>query len=123
EARRAMGMENLRAGRRARFAERIARREPANCEQAITMAAKQHSRKEGAYQRPAGVRPFWSGTITFGLVSVPVNLFPAQRHNKVGLRMLAPDGTPLARRFYCPLEGVEVHAEHIVRGYEVADDE
>jgi DNA end-binding protein Ku len=72
---------------------------------------------------PRGVRPFWSGTISFGLVSVPVNLFPATRRLRAGLRLLDADGTPLARRFFCPAEGREVHSEHVLRGYEVDDGE
>lgn len=62
----------------------------------------------------------WSGTISFGLVSVPVALFPGVRSGRVRMRMLDEDGTPLARRFFCPVEDRQVHPEHIVRGYEVA---
>jgi DNA end-binding protein Ku len=43
-------------------------------------------------------RAFWSGTITFGLVSIPVNLFPANRSGGVSFRMVDEDGTPLARQ-------------------------
>ena len=67
------------------------------------------------------VRPMWSGTISFGLVSVPVDLWPALQPGGVGLRMLAPDGTPLARRYFCPRENRDVHREHIQRGYEVGE--
>lgn len=66
-------------------------------------------------------RPFWSGTLTFGLVSIPVSLFPASRRASVSLRMLAPDGTPLSRRYYCPSDDVELDSEQIVRGYELED--
>lgn len=65
------------------------------------------------------VRAFWSGTISFGLVSVPVDLFPASRSAGVPLRMLGPDGTPLARRYVCPAEEREVSWDEIVRGREV----
>lgn len=68
-------------------------------------------------------RPFWSGTISFGLVSVPVYLFPASRNVAVRLRMLDRRGAPLSRRFYCPEENVDVHSEHIIRGYEVSPGE
>ncbi len=68
-------------------------------------------------------RAFWSGTITFGLVSVPVSLFPANRSTHVGLRMLSPEGHPLSRRYYCPKDDREVPPEHIVRGYEVGNGE
>lgn len=68
-------------------------------------------------------RAFWSGTISFGLVSIPVNLFAATRSQRVSLRMLAPDGTPLSRRYYDPETDREVPRERIVRGYEVDTDE
>lgn len=64
-------------------------------------------------------RAFWSGTISFGLVSIPVDLFPANRKERVSLRMLGPDGTPLARRYYCPEEDREVPYSEIARGYQV----
>jgi DNA end-binding protein Ku len=67
----------------------------------------------------AATRAFWSGTLTFGLVSVPVDLFPAVRTERVSLRMLAPDGTPLSRRYFCPQEEREIGYDEIVRGYEL----
>jgi DNA end-binding protein Ku len=72
-------------------------------------------------EEPAGPGPFWSGTITFGLVSVPVSLYPAHREGRIGLRMLAPDGTPVARRYYCEQDGRKVDSDHLVRGFEVED--
>lgn len=66
-------------------------------------------------------RPFWSGTITFGLVSVPVDLYPAVRSNRVSLRMLSADGTPLKRRYFCSGDGKMLGADDIVRGYERDD--
>lgn len=67
----------------------------------------------------ARVRAFWSGTLTFGLVSVPVDLFPANRTGGVSLRMLDEDGTPLSRSYYSPETGREVPTDQIVRGYEI----
>jgi DNA end-binding protein Ku len=64
-------------------------------------------------------RPFWSGTITFGLVSIPVALYAATRTSRVSLRMLSPDGTPLKRRYYSAATGKDLDADDIVRGYEV----
>jgi DNA end-binding protein Ku len=64
-------------------------------------------------------RPVWSGTISFGLVSIPVNLVPAVREGRVSLRMLDESGNPLQRRYYCPQEERDVHPEHIVRGYQL----
>jgi DNA end-binding protein Ku len=64
---------------------------------------------------------FWSGSLSFGLVNVPVLVFPATRHSGVRLRMLSPKGVPLERRFFCPRDGKEVGADEIVRGYELDD--
>ncbi|HET9948238.1 MAG TPA: Ku protein, partial [Longimicrobiales bacterium] len=74
-------------------------------------------------EAPATPRPFWSGTLTFGLVSVPVNLFPGRRSRRPSLRMLAPDGAPLSRRYFCPIEDRALEPDEIVRGYEHAPGE
>ncbi|HEX4335139.1 MAG TPA: Ku protein [Polyangiaceae bacterium] len=66
-------------------------------------------------------RPFWSGLLTFGLVSIPVDLYPATRAGGAPLRLLDEDGTPLQRRYYCPEEDVDVPSEQLVRGYELAE--
>lgn len=67
----------------------------------------------------SGSRAFWSGTITFGLVSIPVALYAANRGRGGGLRMVTEDGTPLERRYVCPEEEKELDWDEIVRGYEV----
>ena len=71
-------------------------------------------------QQEIRARAFWSGTITFGLVSIPVNLFPGVRSQRAALRMLADDGTPLQRRFFCEKQKREVDGDEIVRGYEIS---
>lgn len=78
---------------------------------------KKASSEENGEQ--AGPRPFWSGTLTFGLVSVPVNLFPANKSSRAPLRMLSPDGEPLARRYYSEKTERELDADQLVRGYEI----
>src|ERR1041385_2899096 len=70
---------------------------------------------------PTSPRPFWSGTISFGLVSIPVNLFPASRSSHVGLRMLASDGTPLRRRYFSGTADRGLGPEQMVRGFEIEE--
>jgi DNA end-binding protein Ku len=82
---------------------------------------KQRDKPAGAPRRT--VRAFWSGTISFGLVSVPVDLYSAHRSKRIALRMLDQDGTPLRRTYFCPAHQTDVHAEHLLRGYEVGDGE
>jgi DNA end-binding protein Ku len=79
--------------------------------------------KEKPQKKYHGARAFWSGTISFGLVSIPVNLFPANRSRSTGLRLLDKDGTPLRRRFFCPKDERDVHPEHVLRGYELENGE
>jgi len=69
-----------------------------------------------------GGRPFWSGTLTFGLVSVPVSLFPAARTVRTSLRMLGPDGQPLARKYYAEKTGKDLDADEVVRGFEITKE-
>jgi DNA end-binding protein Ku len=64
-------------------------------------------------------RAFWSGTISFGLVSIPVDLLPAQRPSGKSMTLLGPEGTPLSRRYYEPEGGREVGGDEVLRGYEV----
>ena len=64
------------------------------------------------------MRPLWSGTITFGLVSVPVEMYPANQSDHAPLRMLSPDGVPLSRRYYSEESGRDLDDEQMIRGYE-----
>ena len=70
----------------------------------------------------AAPHSIWSGTLAFGLINVPVDVLPATRRATPSLRMLGPEGTPLARRYFCPSHGRTVEPEEIVRGYEVEED-
>jgi DNA end-binding protein Ku len=72
--------------------------------------------------RTRELRGFWSGNIAFGLVSVPVSLFSANRAGGVSLRMVDEDGTPLQRRYFCSKEERLLENDEIVRGYEVEED-
>jgi DNA end-binding protein Ku len=65
------------------------------------------------------MRPLWSGTITFGLVSVPVDMYPANRSDRAPLRMLSPDGVPLSRRYYSQESGRDLDDDQMIRGYEI----
>lgn len=64
-------------------------------------------------------RPMWSGTVSFGLVNIPVQLIAGVRHTKIKLRMLGAQGTPLSRRYASSVDDQQIASEHIVRGYEV----
>jgi DNA end-binding protein Ku len=60
--------------------------------------------------------------LSFGLVSVPVDLYPGNRNNRVPLRMLGPEGQPLARRYYSQKTERDLDADEMIRGYEIDKD-
>ncbi|HZU60616.1 MAG TPA: Ku protein [Solirubrobacteraceae bacterium] len=69
-------------------------------------------------------RSIWNGTITFGMVNVPVKLYSATESKTVHFREVhAKDGAPIEHRRICPKEDKEVPYKDIVKGYEVSDGE
>jgi DNA end-binding protein Ku len=69
----------------------------------------------------APVRPTWTGTITFGLVSIPVNLYSAIRPRQTAMKLVDKEGNPLGRRYHCSKEDKELDQEELIRGYETDD--
>lgn len=68
-------------------------------------------------------RPVWNGTISFGLVAIPIKLFHAVKRQSVSFNQL--DDRTMARIKYQKVsaqDGEVVPDEHIVKGYEVAKD-
>jgi DNA end-binding protein Ku len=88
---------------------------------AASARKKPRKREPGEEGSQASTRPFWSGTITFGLVSVPVDLFPANRNARVSLRMLGPESKPLRREYFAEGGRSALGDDDLVRGYEYAD--
>ena len=66
-------------------------------------------------------RPIWSGSISFGLVNVPVKLYSATSPKEVRFHMLHDkDGGRIQQKRVCSIDGHEVPWEHIVKGFEVS---
>ncbi|HEY0337481.1 MAG TPA: Ku protein, partial [Burkholderiales bacterium] len=66
-------------------------------------------------------RAFWSGTITFGLVSIPVDLFAAVRPRRTAMKMVDTKGKALGRQYYCPKDNKKLANDEIARGFETED--
>jgi DNA end-binding protein Ku len=69
------------------------------------------------------MRTSWNGSLSFGLVSIPVGLAPATkpaaRQSDVSFRLLhREDATPIKQKRWCPAHDREVTQDEIVRGYE-----
>jgi DNA end-binding protein Ku len=70
------------------------------------------------------MRTTWNGSISFGLVSIPVGLAPATapaaRQSDVQFRMLHREClTPIKQKRWCPVHDVEVGSDELVRGWEI----
>jgi DNA end-binding protein Ku len=69
------------------------------------------------------VQGIWGGTISFGLVAIPVRVVKAIEPGRISFRLLhSKDYSPLARRVLCPEEETMVPPEEIIKGYEIAPD-
>ena len=69
--------------------------------------------------KKAPVRAFWSGTITFGLVSIPVDLFAAVHGRRTSMKMVDTKGHALGREYYSD-EDEHLTPEELVRGYKAS---
>jgi DNA end-binding protein Ku len=69
-------------------------------------------------------RPLWAGSLSFGLVNVPVALFSATRDRDIHFQLLhAPDCSPIETRRVCAAEEQPVPWPEIARGYELENGE
>jgi DNA end-binding protein Ku len=71
------------------------------------------------------MRTTWNGSLSFGLVSIPVGLAPATkpaaRQSDVSFRLLHREcGTPIKQKRWCPVHDREVGPDELVKGWEVA---
>jgi DNA end-binding protein Ku len=67
-------------------------------------------------------RPIWKGAISFGLVTIPVNLYSAiERREMLSFNLLhKKDNARIQNKRFCSEEGVEVPWSKVVKGYEYA---
>ena len=66
-------------------------------------------------------RALQSASLSFGLVNIPVKLYPAATSKTVYFHMLhAKDGSRIRQHLFCEKEDKEVSRDEIVKGYEVS---
>src|SRR5579883_1980674 len=65
-------------------------------------------------------RPIANGNISFGLVSIPVAVFPATSSKSVSFNLLhAKDNSRIQQRIYCPVDDAIIERSELVRGFEI----
>lgn len=68
-------------------------------------------------------RPMWNGSISFGLVNVPVKMFNSVKKKTLHFNQLrASDGCRIRLKKVCSADGTEVESEDIIRGYEISPE-
>jgi DNA end-binding protein Ku len=69
------------------------------------------------------MRAIWKGSISFGLVSIPISLFPATRREELKFHLLrSPDLSRVNYKRVAQADGKEVPWDKIVKGYEFEKD-
>jgi DNA end-binding protein Ku len=71
------------------------------------------------------MRTSWNGSVSFGLVNIPVGLAPATkpaaRQSDVSFRLLHREcGSPIKQKRWCPVHERDVESDELVKGWEVA---
>jgi DNA end-binding protein Ku len=70
------------------------------------------------------MRPIWKGAISFGMVTIPVELYTATEQKDVRFRLLhKDDGAPIEEKRFCTADGKEVAWDDLVRGFEISKGE
>lgn len=65
------------------------------------------------------MRTIWKGSISFGLVNIPIGLAVATQRSDIAFRTLHSEcGTPIKQKRWCPTHDREVPAEELVKGWE-----
>jgi DNA end-binding protein Ku len=70
------------------------------------------------------MRTIWNGSISFGLVNIPIGLAVATQRSDIAFRTLHREcGTPIKQKRYCPTHERDVEADELVKGWEFVKGE
>src|SRR6188472_4804220 len=74
------------------------------------------------------MRTTWNGSVSFGLVNIPVGLTPATkaaaRQSDVSFRLLHREcGSPIKQKRWCPVHERDVESDELVKGWEVSKEQ
>ena len=85
---------------------------------------KQEAKPKLEPKAPIPKRPIWTGSLTIGLINVPVKLYPMIYDRGISFHFLhKTDGQPLKYERVCTKDGKIVPWDEVVKGYEVSKKE
>jgi DNA end-binding protein Ku len=74
----------------------------------------------GAQLEVMAARSMWKGSISFGLVNIPVKVYLATEDREFSFNQLCPNGHRIQYKRWCPVEEKEIGFNEIKKGYEVS---
>jgi DNA end-binding protein Ku len=90
----------------------------------ITKQEVKSEKSETQLKAPVPRRTMWTGSITIGLINVPIKLYPMIYDRGIQFHFLhKTDGQPLKYERVCTKDGKIVPWDEVVKGYEVAKKE
>lgn len=67
-------------------------------------------------------RSIWKGSISFGLVNIPIKIYSASESKEFSFNQLCENGHKIHNKRWCPVEEREVQWSEIKKGYEISTD-
>jgi len=67
-------------------------------------------------------RSIWKGSISFGLVNIPIKLYSAAEDKTYSFNQLCRNGHRIQYKRWCPVEEIEIPYQEIQKGYEMSKD-
>jgi DNA end-binding protein Ku len=68
------------------------------------------------------LRSIWKGSISFGLVNIPIKLYTATYDKEFSFNQLDKKGHKVQYKKWCPIENKEIPYSEIKKGYEISRD-
>ena len=70
--------------------------------------------------RIMAARSMWKGSISFGLVNIPVKVYLATQGREFSFNQLCPNGHRIQYKRWCPVEEKEIGFNEVKKGYEIS---
>ena len=64
----------------------------------------------------------WTGSISFGLVTIPVKLYSTSENKEFSFNQLCPNGHKIIYKRWCPVEEKEIPYSQIKKGYKAGKE-
>ncbi|MFL6430964.1 MAG: Ku protein [Nitrososphaeraceae archaeon] len=90
------------------------------CHNLIVVEEKEEKAQGDVAAMAASARAIWKGSISFGLVNIPIQVFSAtQKEGYTSFNQLCDKGHKIKYKKWCPVEEREVQWPEIKKGYEI----